>query len=121
MKIRIDLKVIFLLILFFFTNQLEFYILSMGFALIHEICHIIVGKMLGFSIVSIEMMPFGFLANIKPFNEDYKVKFFKANLVELKYILILFAGPIINLIFAIIFFRLEKNILALELKLKTSP
>ena len=73
MKFRLDLKIFIFILLFYFTKQLNLYIISLTFALIHELCHIIVGILLGFKLNYVEMMPFGLFASIKPLYEDYRI------------------------------------------------
>ena len=109
MKFRIDLKILFFLILFYFTNQLKMYILIMLFCFIHECGHMIVAKCLGFKIRSIELMPFGFFIEICANIDDYNKKILKSNMVELKKIFISIAGPLINLILAIIFININSE------------
>ncbi len=103
MKIRIDLKILFFLALFYLTKQIKMYLLVLSFAFLHELAHIIVGLILGLKPLQIEFMPFGFSMKLSPKIEDYKTKIKKSNLVELKYIYIATAGPILNLILATIF------------------
>lgn len=74
MKFRIDLKILFFVLLFFLTKQLDLYILVMLFALIHECSHLILGLLLGFKIRSIELMPFGFFTDLQANIDDYNVK-----------------------------------------------
>ena len=109
MKFRIDLKILFFLILFYFTHQLKMYILIMLFCFIHECGHMIVAKCLGFKIQSIELMPFGFFIEISANINDYNKKILRSNMVELKKIFISIAGPLINLILAIIFININSE------------
>ena len=46
MIFRIDLKIFLILILFYFTNQIEVYTLIMIFAILHELSHLIAGLIL---------------------------------------------------------------------------
>lgn len=103
MKIRIDLKILFFLALFYFTKQIQIYLLVLGFAFLHELAHIVVGIILGFKPLQLEIMPFGFNINLIPRKEDYEIKIKKSNLVELKYIYVAIAGPLFNLFIATIF------------------
>ena len=111
MKIRIDLKILFFLALFYFTKQIKIYLLVLGFAFLHELAHMLVGLLLGFKPKSIEIMPFGFSLNLTPKKEDFETKIKKSNLVELKYIYVAVAGPLLNLIIATLFsyIRLKVN------------
>lgn len=103
MKIRIDLKLLFFLVFFYLTRQIKIYLLVFGFVFLHELAHIIVGLILGLKPLQIEIMPFGFCIKFLPEKEDLNRKIRKANLVELKYIYIAIAGPILNLTIAAIF------------------
>ena len=103
MKIRIDLKIIFFLALFYFTKQIKVYLLVLSFTFLHELAHMLVGLLLGFKPQSIEIMPFGFNLHLLPKIEDCKIKIKKSNLVELKYIYVAIAGPLFNLIIATVF------------------
>ncbi len=98
MKIRIDLKILLYMLLFYFTRQLNLYILVMLFAFLHECAHILIAIFLKFKIVSLEIMPFGFFTNFYISVNDYNKKIGKSNLVELKKIPIALIGPISNLI-----------------------
>ena len=103
MKIRIDLKLLFFLVLFYFTRQIKIYLLILGFAFLHELAHMLVGLILGFKLLQIEIIPLGFCIKFLPKKEDLNRKIRKANLVELKYIYIAIAGPLLNLIIATVF------------------
>jgi len=105
MKFRIDLKILFFLVLFYFTGQLKIYLIIMFFALLHELAHLIVGKILKFRITEIEIMPFGLWSSIEPNIDEYKNK----NLLEMKKIFISFAGPLLNLIFIKIFLEIKND------------
>lgn len=105
MKFRIDLKFLALLLLFFLTNQIKTYIIVMIFAFLHEISHLIIGKMLGFKPTEFELMPFGFRIKLNPKIEDYNIHILKSNLVQLKYIFIAIAGPMFNLICVVLFYN----------------
>ena len=103
MKIRIDLKILFFLALFYFTNQIKTYLLVLGFAFLHELAHMLVGLFLGVKPQAIEIMPFGFRMSLIPKKEDVETIIKKSNLVELKYIYVAIAGPFFNLVIATIF------------------
>ena len=110
MKIRIDLKILFFLALFYFTKQIKIYLLVLGFAFLHELAHMLVGLLLGFKPQSIEIMPFGFSLNLTSKKEDIETKIKKSNLVELKYIYVAIAGPLFNLIMATVFSYISLNV-----------
>ena len=103
MKIRIDLKILFFLALFYFTKQIKIYLLVLGFAFLHELAHMLISLILGFKPRSMEIMPFGFSLNLTPKKGDFEIKIKKSNLVELKYIYVAIAGPLLNLIIAAVF------------------
>ena len=105
MTFRIDLKIFILLVLFYFTKQIEIYATVMIFAIIHELGHLSAGLLLGMKPKNIQINPFGVSINFKTLPNDYNHKIKKANLLELKKILVAFAGPLTNiiLIIAIIF------------------
>ena len=133
MKIRIDLKILFFLALFYLTGQLKIYLIIMLFAFLHEISHLIVGLILGFKPQTIEIMPFGFSMNLLPkhasnglamnlptkhANNGFSMnlppkhannekKILKANIIELKYIFVALAGPLFNLIVATILYKFD--------------
>ena len=94
MKIRIDLKILFFLIIFYFTKQLENYLIVMFFAFLHEIGHIITGVFFKMKLEKIEIMPFGLSASFYTKFDDKKFK--------IKEIFIALAGPITSLLLAIL-------------------
>lgn len=106
MKLKIDLKIIIFLIIFYFTGQLEIYIWSLFFCFIHELGHLFMGYILGFKPSEMEIMPFGFFIKLIANYKDYNKKIGKSNLVQLKTIFVAIAGPAVNLIF-IIFARMD--------------
>ena len=103
MKIRIDLKILIFLIIFFILKNVKIYIEVMFFAFIHEVVHILVGYLLRFKTTSIEIMPWGYWCYMQPSIKDYNTKIGKSNMIEVKKIIIAMAGPIINLLLAILF------------------
>lgn len=105
MKLRIDLKIIFFIIIFFFTGQLKIYLIILFFALLHELAHMIIGKIFGFNAISFEINPIGFCIEMMPNREQYSKKFLKSNINDFYYIFVGLAGPLLNLIIAIIFIK----------------
>jgi len=93
LKIRIDLKILIFLIIFYFTNQLSIYLIIMLFSILHEMGHIIVGLILKMKPTKLEIMPFGVSVS---FNENVDDK--NSNIKE---ILVALAGPLTSLILAI--------------------
>ena len=113
MIIKVDLKIFLLLMLFYFTNQIEIYSLIMIFAIIHELSHLFAGLVLKMKIKRITLMPVGLSIEFKIPYSDLNEKILKSNKLELKKIFIAIAGPLINTI--IIFMSMFLNI-KLELK-----
>ncbi len=107
MKFRIDLKIVFFLGLFYLTRNLNVYLIIMFFALLHELAHLFCGLILGFKPEEFEIMPWGFSLNFSPKIEDYKKSIMKSNIIEFKYIFVAIAGPLVNLIFVILFSNLN--------------
>jgi len=93
LRIRIDLKILIFLIIFYFTNQLSIYLIIMLFSILHEMGHIIVGLILKMKPTKLEIMPFGVSVS---FNENVDDK--NSNIKE---ILVALAGPLTSLILAI--------------------
>ena len=65
MRFRIDLKIFIFIILFYFTKQIELYVMMLIFAIIHELGHLIVGILLKMKPEKIEIMPFGLTISFK--------------------------------------------------------
>ena len=57
----------------------------------------------------LEIMPIGFAVSFKVDTKNYNKKVLKSNLLTLKKIAISFAGPMVNLLFMAIFFKLIPN------------
>lgn len=114
MSLKIDLKIFILMILFYFTNQLEIYLYIMIFAIIHECGHLLVGLLLGERPEVIKLTPFGLSMIFKINTYEYNRKIKNANLLELKRIFIFIAGPITNIIIAIIFIFIGRSNMNLE-------
>ena len=92
MKIKINLQIFIFAVIFYLTKQIHIYTILMVFAFIHEIGHLIAGVLLGLKAKSINIMPFG----LALYFEDYSNKY------TLKKLIIAMAGPITNLIIALI-------------------
>lgn len=58
MRFRIDLKVFFLIALFYLTKQIEIYAMIMFFAMIHELGHLLAGVLFGMKPEKMEIMPY---------------------------------------------------------------
>ena len=96
MKFRIDLKIFLFVLLFFITNQIKIYAMIMVFAIIHELGHLLAGILLGMQPDKLEINPFGVSIDFNIKRKDYMRKIKKGNLLELKKILVAFAGPFVN-------------------------
>ena len=113
MIFRIDLKIFLLLILFYFTKQIEIYGLIMIFAIIHELSHLMAGLIIKMKIKRITIMPVGLSIEFKIPYSDLNEKILKSNKLELKKMFIAIAGPLKNIIIIFIVFFLN---IKLELK-----
>ena len=102
MSIKIDLKIFLFALLVYITKQIEIYALLMLFAFIHEVGHLLFGLAIGFKIDSIKVNPLGFSLSFQSYVEDYNQKIKKGNLLCMKKIGIALAGPITNMIIAIV-------------------
>ena len=102
MLFRIDLKIFIIIVLFYFTRQIEIYSIIMISTLIHEIGHLIAGIIFGMKPKKIEIMPYGLSISFKIIPKDYNKKIIKGNFLELKKIFVALAGPLTNIIIIII-------------------
>lgn len=106
MKIRIDLKIIIFITIFWFTHQLKIYFIIMIFCFLHELGHIFIGIILGMKPEKIEILPCGFSSSFLERTDYNNVKLYEndsKNLnYEIKEMIIALAGPVVSLILAII-------------------
>ena len=109
MKLKIDLKIIFFLIIFYLTNNMDIYLYMMLFAGLHECGHLFLGMIMGMKPECINIIPFGFSVKFKISKEEYKKNKDKFKRLEVKKILIAIAGPIVNVIFIIVFYINKYN------------
>lgn len=100
MKIEINLKIVFAIILFFIFNNLNIYLMFLFFVLIHEMCHLIVGLIIGGKPEKIYITPFGVSLEIYSYGKKS----------YLNKILFYLSGPLINLILGFTFIYLKKYI-----------
>ena len=107
MKFRIDLKIFVFLILFYLTRQIEIYAIIMLFAIIHELGHLIAGLIVGLKPEKMELMPFGLSISFKINTKEYNKKIKKGNLLAIKKIIVALAGPITNIILAIVLLNIN--------------
>lgn len=104
MRIKLNLQIFVFLLIFYLTNQLELYILLIVFALIHEFAHIITGILYGLKPKTLKITPFG----ISIYFEKYKRNGKKV--LEKQKMVIILAGPIINILLAIFILLLPSNL-----------
>ena len=110
MRFKIDLKIFLFLLLFYFTKQLDIYILILTFAFIHELGHLICGLCLGMRPDKMEVKPYGVSISFKINTKDYNRKLGKGNLLEIKKIIVSMAGPLTNLIIILISLNYNVNV-----------
>ena len=109
MRFKIDLKIFLFIILFYFTNQIETYALILVFAIIHEFGHLAFGLLLGMKPKKIEIKPYGVSISFNIKSEDYNKKIIKGNMIEIKKIIVAFAGPLTNLLIILITLKFNMN------------
>lgn len=109
MQVKLDLKIILVLLIFFLTDQLEMYLLFMFFAILHELGHLIMGLLLGFKPKGIKLIPMGVSICFHINCENYNINVKNGKIISLKKLLIAIAGPLNNFLIAIffIFFNIE--------------
>ena len=117
MRGRIDLKIFIFAIIFILTHQIKIYGLLMFFALIHELEHLLIGVLLKFKPVKLEIMPYGLSVGFEIKCEDYNKKIKKGNILSIKRLFIAMAGPLTNLIIIIIFLIFNINVLGIQREL----
>lgn len=107
MRFRIDLKIFLFLLLFYFTKQIETYVMIIVFAMIHELGHLIAGLAMGMRPEKMELKPYGVSISFKLTPKDYNQKIIKGNLLEVKKIFVALAGPLTNLLIIFIAINVE--------------
>lgn len=93
MKIEINLKIIVVIILFFLLNNIDTYLIFLLFVLVHELAHLFCGILIGGKPRKLYLNPLGVSLEFYSYGRKsslYKICFF-------------LAGPLINLIIAVIF------------------
>lgn len=98
MTINVNLKIFLFSILFYFTKQIEIYVLLMFFAFIHEMGHLICGLLLGLKPKALKIMPLGICIEFSVIYKDYNKKIKNGNVLNIKKIILALAGPITNII-----------------------
>lgn len=114
MELKIDLKIILFALIFYFTGQIEIYCLCLLFALIHELGHVLVARILGNKLLKFKIMPLGFSIFLQTNIEDYNKKIKKGNMYVLKNLIISIAGPITNIIIFLVTFFLPIELMIKE-------
>lgn len=102
MEVKINIKIFIFAFIFLLTGQIEIYGILMIFALFHEGAHLIIGLLMGFKPKSFHIMPLGFSIIFNVFPKDYNCKVRKSNLLNIKKLIIALAGPLFNIILAIV-------------------
>ena len=122
MRVKIDLKIFLFLFLFLLTSQIEIYVVLLLFAIIHELGHLIMGAVLGFRPEEIKLTPVGLqmkfkmdnlkmrenistnnqLSNSSSSKVKNNLKINGVNTLCIKKAIIALAGPITNLLIAVI-------------------
>lgn len=92
MRIRINIQIFAAIAILILTKQIEIYVWLMLFALIHELAHMSAGIILKLKPKTLEIQPFGVGIVFESFENTEKNK-----------IIIALAGPLINIIIAIVF------------------
>lgn len=96
MKIKIDVKILFLVLAFYVYGNLSLYLWFMLFAFFHEIFHCIAGAICKYKPCLFEIKSFGFSVAFSNYIDDYNEKIYMGNLAELKNIFIYLCGPLFN-------------------------
>lgn len=107
MRFKIDLKIFLFLILFYFTKQIETYVMIIFFAALHELGHLLAGLAMGMKPKKIELMPYGLSISFGLTPNDYNKTILKGNFLTIKKVLIALAGPVTNLVIICIAMKVE--------------
>ncbi len=107
MQIKIDIKILIFLLIFYISNQLNNYILLMIFACIHELGHLGLGMIFGFKPDYFEIKIVGFSVSFSNNIDDYNRKILKGNMLELKKSLVYLVGPILNIVMSVIIYYMK--------------
>lgn len=108
MHLKFDAKIIIFVLFFFILKSIDLYLLFLIFAVVHELSHAIMGMLLGFNVSKINIMPFGAYISFKTDMRNYNTKILKGTICTLKKFFVALAGPLSNIIVAILFCRYEK-------------
>ena len=114
MHIEIDLKIIIFVLFFFILGIEDLYVLFLIFAIIHELCHMIMGVLLTFKISKLCIMPFGAYISFKINIKNYNTKILNGTICSLKKLFVALAGTIVIIaIITIVFCFLTKSFVIL--------
>lgn len=102
MKIKVDLKIFLIIILYILTKNIEIFAMSFIFILLHELGHAITGITLGLKIKKVNVNVFGLSIEFENYGKE------RIN----NKIIIDLAGPVINLIAFAIAMALKKEEIA---------
>lgn len=107
MSLKIDFKILIFALFFCLTEQIKYYLIIMLFASIHEMAHLLTGIIMGFKVKKLQLMPVGLSLSFKEDINSYNKKILKGNIFSIKKIIVLLAGPLINIIIAAIFLNMK--------------
>lgn len=99
MKIEINLKIFFLLILLFMFNNINTYLIFLFFILIHELAHLVIGILIGGIPKKMTISVFGVSIDFYSYGKN-KV---------LSKLLFFFIGPLINILIGIFCYKFMNN------------
>lgn len=111
MRFRIDLKIFLIAIIYFFTNQIQIYVLMMIFALIHEFGHLIAGILLKMKPKKLEIILTGVSISFKTDIKDINKKIGKGNMLNIKKLIVAIAGPLTNILIIAIVLKMPLNMI----------
>ena len=111
MRLRIDLKIFLIAIIYFFTNQIQIYVLMMIFALIHEFGHLIAGILLKMKPKKLEIILTGVSISFKTDIKDINKKIGKGNMLNIKKLIVAIAGPLTNILIIAIVLKMPLNMI----------
>ena len=96
MRIKINIQIFAIIAILMFTKQIEIYVWLMLFALMHELAHMCAGIILKLKPKTLEIQPFGIGIVFESFDNTEKKK-----------IIIAIAGPVINILMAILLSKIK--------------
>jgi len=100
-KAKVDFKIFFILLLYILTQKVDIFAITFVFIILHEIGHIISGILLGLKINKLELNIAGISLEFKNYGKERKIN----------NIIIDLAGPVINLLSAIIGLWIQSEII----------